>query len=157
MCVDWARNVPVTSWTHQRHVKQVASGPSNPGRMHDAEKHTLLGQRISVHSEDMTIYTTRLSESTRPFPGRHPLHGTEIVPAAVLINTFYHGAEKRDLRDIVLRTPVALSALRDVQVTKTHGQVRVTSRLALDAEEEGNEVDESQSWVTHTTGRYGDE
>ena len=157
MCGDWARNVPVTTWTHQRHVKQVASGPSNPGRMHDADKHTLLGQRISVHSEDMTIYTTKLSESTRPFPGRHPLHGTEIVPAAVLINTFYHGTGKRDLYDIVLRTPVALSALRDVQLTKTHGQVRVTSRLALDTEDEGNEAVESQSWVTHTTGRYGNE
>ena len=154
---DWARNVPITSWTHQRHVKEVASGPSDPSRRHDADKHTLLGQRISVYGEDMTIYTTKLSENTRPFPGRHPLHGTEIVPAAVLINTFYHGAGKRDLHDIVLRMPVALSALRDVQVTKTHGQVRVASRLALDADEEGNEVVESQSWVTHTTGRYGDE
>ena len=157
MCGDWARNVPVTTWTHQRHVKQVASGPSNPDRMHDADKHTLLGQHISVHGEDMTIYTTKLSESTRPFPGRHPLHGTEIVPAAVLINTFYHGTGKRDLHDIVLRTPVALSALRDVQVTKTHGQVRITSRLASHGHEEGNEEVESQSWVTHTTGRHGDE
>ena len=157
MCGDWARNVPITSWAHQRHVKQVASGPWNTGRMHDADKHTLLGQRISVHGEDMTIYTTKLSESTRPFPGRHPLHGTEIVPAAVLINTFYHGAGQRDLYDIVLRTPVALSALRDVQVTKTHGHVKITSRLTLDAEEEANEAVESQSWVTHTTGRYGNE
>ena len=156
MCGDWARNVPTTSWNHQRHVKQVASGPLYSGRIHDAEKHTLLGQRISVHGGDMTIYTTKLSESTRPFPGRHPFHGTEIVPAAVLINTFYYGAGKRDLHNIMLQTPVALSPLRDVHVTKTHEQVRVMSRIALDADEEGNEAVESQSWVTHTTGRYGD-
>ena len=154
MCGDWAKTVPPTPWIHQRHVKQVSSGPLNPNSVHDSEKHTLLGQRISVHGENLTVYTTKLSESTRPFPGQHPLHGTEIVPAAVLINTFYHGTGKRNLHDIVLRVPVALSAPRDVQLTMKQGQASLTSRLAQEGREEGDEAVEDQSWVTHTTGRY---
>lgn len=156
MCGDWAQTVPPTPWIHQRHVKQVSSGPLSPNSVHDSEKHTLLGQRISVHGENLTVYTTKLSESTRPFPGQHPLHGTEIVPAAVLINTFYHGTGKRNLHDIVLRVPVALSAPRDVQLTIKQGQASLTSRLAQEGREEGDEAAEDQSWVTHTTGRYDD-
>ena len=156
MCSDWAHNLPSTHWNHQRHVKQVSSEPLNTSSGHDSDAHTLLGQRTSIHGESLTVYTTRLSESTRPFPGKHPLHGTEIVPAAVLINTFYHGTGKQDLHDIVLRVPVALSAPRDVQLTTHQGQVRLTSRLSQEVGKEVEEAPEDQSWVTHTTGRYGD-
>ena len=157
MCGDWAHNVPSTHWIRQRHVKQVSSEQLNTSSGHDSDTHTLLGQRTSIHGVSLTVYTTRLSESTRPFPGQHPLHGTEIVPAAVLINTFYHGTGKRDLHDIVLRVPVALSAPRDVQLTLQQGQVRLTSRLSQEVGKEVEEAPEDQSWVTHTTGRYGDQ
>ena len=155
MSGDWAHDVPLTHWNRQRHVKQVSSEPINNSSGHDSDAHTLLGQRISIPGVNLTVYSTRLSESTRPFPGQHPLHGTEIVPAAVLINTFYHGTGKQDLHDIVLRVPVALSAPRDIQLTRQQGQVKLSSRLV----QEGEEVDEAaenQSWVTHTTGRYDD-
>ena len=156
MCGDWALNVPSTHWIRQRHVKQVSSEPPNISNGHDSDAHTLLGQRISIPSVGLTVYTTKLSEGTRPFPGQHPLHGTEIVPAAVLINTFYHGTGKRDLHDLVLRVPVALSAPRDVQLTKQQGQVRLTSRLVQETGKEVEGAPEDQSWVTHTTGRYYD-
>ena len=156
MCGDWAHNVPLTHWIRQRHVKQVSSEALNTSSGHDSDAHTLLGQRIPIPSLGLTVYTTRLSESTRPFPGQHPLHGTEIVPAAVLINTFYHGVGKLDLHDIVLRVPVALSAPRDVQLIKQQGQVKLTSRLLQETEKEVDEAAEDQSWVTHTTGRYDD-
>ena len=156
MCGDWAHNVPSTHWIRQRHVKQVSSEPLNNSSGHDSDTHTLLGQRISIPSTSLTVYTTILSESTRPFPGQHPLHGTEIVPAAVLINTFYHGTGKRDLHDIVLRVPVALSAPREVQLTRQQGRVRLTSRLVQEMGEEVEEAVEDQSWMTHTTGRYYD-
>ncbi len=157
MCGDWAQNVPRTSWNHQRHVKEVSSEPLNASTGHDSDAHNLLGQRISIHGGNMTVYTTKLSEATRPFPGQHPLHGTEIVPAAVLVNTFYHGTGKRNLHDIVLRVPVALSAPRDVQLTTQQGQVRLTSRLIQEESKEGEKSAEDQSSVTHTTGRYGDD
>ena len=156
MCGDWALKVPSTHWIRQRHVKQVSSEPSNISSGHDVDAHTLLGQRLSIPSLGLTIYTTRLSESTRPFPGQHPLHGTEIIPAAVLINTFYHGTGKRDLHDIVLRVPVALSAPRDVQLIKQQGQVRLTSRLVQEREKEVEGAAQDQSWVTHTTARHYD-
>ena len=38
------------------------------------------------------VWQTRLDMDTRPYPGDHPVQGTEIVPAAVLLNTFLTAA-----------------------------------------------------------------
>ena len=150
---DWAPGVPTTSWHHQRYVKQIGTGPLESAEVHDSDKHTLLGQRIPIFGENMTVYTTKLDQNTKPFPGSHPLHGTEIVPAAVLINTFYHGTGKRSLSDIVLHVPVAISAPRSIQVSIQQGQVKLTSRLIRTEEQSSDE----ESWVTHTTGRFADQ
>ena len=150
---DWAPGVPTMSWNHRRYVKQIETGPMNSAEVHDSEKHTLLGQRIPIFGENMTVYTTKLDQNTKPFPGSHPLHGTEIVPAAVLINTFYHGTGKRNLHDIVLHVPVAISAPRSIQVSIHQAQVKLTSRL-IKAEEQSSD---EESWVTHTTSRFADQ
>ena len=152
MSGEWARNVPTTTWNHQRYLKIVETGLQAGNLQHDCDSHSLLGQRIQLQEDNSTVYITKLSERTRPFPGKHPLHGTEIIPAAVLINTFYHATEKRDLYDIVLRVPVALSVPRDVQVTTYQGQVKLVSQLVAS---EGD-ASQDQSWLTHTTGHYAD-
>lgn len=146
----WAHDVPNTVWNHQACWRKVTTGPLNSTKTHDVDKHTLLGQRIQVFGENTTLFTTRLDEDTKPFPGNHPLHGTEIVPAAVLINTFLHGTGAKILSDIVLRVPVAISAPRDIQVIVQHDQVKLTSRLIQSEDQAANDL----SWVTHTTGRF---
>ena len=148
---DWAYNVPTPSWNHKPYVRKIGTGPLNTTSVHDTEKHTLLGQRVPIFGESMTLYSTKLDDNTKPFPGKHPLHGTEIVPAAVLINTFYHGIGKQTLSDIVLRVPVAISAPRDIQVIAQQGQVKLTSRL-IQGEDQASD---DQSWITHTTSRFG--
>ena len=149
----WAYDVPTASWNHRTYIRKVGTGPLNTANTHDSERHTLLGQRIPVFGESMTVYTTKLDQNTKPFPGNHPLHGTEIVPAAVLINTFYQGTGKRTLSDIVLRVPVAISAPRDIQVMTQQGQIKLTSRL-IQGEDQASD---DQSWVTHTTGHFAAE
>ena len=150
---NWAYDVPRTIWNHQPCWRKVATGPLNSDKTHDVNKHTLLGQPIPVFGQNLTVYTTKLDEHTKPFPGSHPLHGTEIVPAAVLINTFFHGTGARTLFDIMLRVPVAINAPRDLQLTTQQGQVKLTSRLI----QGDNQASDDTSWVTHTTGSFVDE
>ncbi|MCJ1266045.1 hypothetical protein MMC22_005927 [Lobaria immixta] len=152
MSGTWAHDVPNTIWNHQACWRKVRAGPLNSTKTHDVDKHTLLGQRIQVFGENTTLFTTTLDQDTKPFPGNHPLHGTEIVPAAVLLNTFFHGTGAQALSDIVLRVPVAISAPRDIQVVVQQGQVKLTSRLI---QSEG-QISDDLSWVTHTTGRFTD-
>ena len=147
---NWAQGVPGTHWTHRHFWKHVESGPLGASAMHDVEKHNLLGQGISVAGANIFMYTTQLDDSTKPFPGSHPLHGTEIVPAAVLVNTFLNATGAKSLSNIILRVPVAVSAKRDVQIIVQQEQIKIASTLTQD---EGERPDNT-SWVTHTTGSW---
>ncbi|KAK6534389.1 hypothetical protein TWF281_005712 [Arthrobotrys megalospora] len=149
---DWSRDVPTTVWKHNPFWRKVGTGSLQPNKSvtHDVKSHVLLGAKHQVVGSDTTMWSTVLDESTRPFPGSHPLHGTEIVPAAVLLNTFLHtGEEYNALKDVILRVPVAMSAPRNIQIVKEQGRVRIVSQLQ--ASESDNNSTES-SWLTHTTG-----
>ncbi len=78
------------------------------------------------------VWQTRLDMDNRPYPGDHPVQHTEIVPAAVLLNTFLTAAGA-GLTDVRLRTPVPPGRARDIQVVLQDRSLRISSRL-IDAE-----------------------
>ncbi|KAH7408876.1 polyketide syntase 2 [Cadophora sp. MPI-SDFR-AT-0126] len=148
--VEWAKDVPKTRWQHTSYWKKVEVGAKSSSQVHDVDSHTLVGQRIPVAGESKTIFTTELDESTKPFPGNHPLHGTEIVPAAVLFNTFLTATGTKTLSNIHLRVPVAIGAPRDVEIIVDGDSVRIMSRLIPNGNEKVD-VGLDSSWLTHTT------
>ncbi|KAL1636605.1 Type I Iterative PKS [Neofusicoccum ribis] len=143
----WSPAAPGTVWKHKPIWRKVESVPlsAGTGLTHDVDKHTLLGQRTAVAGTSTVVYTTKLDNNTKPFPGSHPLHGTEIVPAAVLVNTFHHATGASTLSNITLRVPVAINAPREVQVVVQDDTARIVSRLQQSDSGDGH------SWVTHTT------
>ncbi|KAJ6189146.1 hypothetical protein N7519_004054 [Penicillium mononematosum] len=143
----WAIGMPTTTWMHKPIWRKIETAPLHTGLTHDVEKHTLLGQRIPVPGTDTVVYTTRLDNETKPFPGSHPLHGTEIVPGAGLINTFLKGTGGQMLQNVVLRVPVAINAPRSVQIVVQQDQVKIVSRLISS---DPSVADDEASWVTHT-------
>jgi 6-methylsalicylic acid synthase len=154
--VDWAAaqppghivDLPRSVWQRRPYVAETRRRSRAHGRAHDPDEHTLLGSSLTVNTSPPTrLWQTDLDESNRPYPGDHPVQGTEIVPAAVLLNTFFaaagDGGPPPALADVGLRVPVAVSDTRTLQVILTDGVLRLSSR-ALD--------DESDSgWLTHTT------
>ncbi|KAI4122121.1 MAG: hypothetical protein LQ338_005990 [Usnochroma carphineum] len=151
--VDWAQDVPKTIWKHQPFWKEIRTGSISTSVLHDVNNHTLLGQRIHIAGEKTTVFTTQLDESMKPFPGSHPLHGTEIVPAAVLFNTFLHATGNPSLHNVNLHVPVAISAPRNLQVIVQAQKVRLMSKLIQSVEDQ---VDDEASWLTHTSASLSD-
>ncbi|MED5813077.1 SDR family NAD(P)-dependent oxidoreductase [Mycolicibacterium sp. 050232] len=141
----WAADLPVTQWQH-RHFWRVPAAAPGGRAVHDTTSHTLLGGRTDVAGTVATrMWQTRLDFDTRPYPGDHPVQGTEIVPAAVLLNTFLTAAGSgAGLTDIRLRTPVAPARARDLQVVLADRELTLASRLA-DAE------DQDGGWLTHSS------
>lgn len=86
----WCREVPATPWIHKHYYRQHESCGSGQTEIHDVDKHTILGHRTTVLGTDTFIFATQLDGKTKPYPGLHPLDGTEIIPAGVYINTFNH-------------------------------------------------------------------
>ncbi|WAC94499.1 beta-ketoacyl synthase N-terminal-like domain-containing protein [Mycobacterium sp. Aquia_213] len=140
----WAGDLPGTQWQH-RDFWRIPSAPPAGRGVHDADSHTLLGGRLEVTgTAPARVWETRVDMATRPYPGNHPVQGTEIVPAAVLLNTFLTAAGT-DVTEVHLRTPVAPGRTRDVQVVLQDQALAIATRLVDD---EGPEVG---GWLTHCT------
>ncbi|GGL61392.1 phthiocerol synthesis polyketide synthase type I PpsA [Streptomyces fumigatiscleroticus] len=175
--VDWAAvhptgavaDLPRYAWQRRAHWFDTGGLPA--GRQeHDRATCTLLGGRATVHGTSRThVWRTRLRHETRPYPGEHAVHGTEIVPAAVLLHTFFAAARAAadggaaggdgaadgdggtaaawDLSGVELLVPLVTASPREVQITHQSGFLRLSSRTA-DGTRTAREGDE---WLTHTT------
>ncbi|MGV0627613.1 type I polyketide synthase [Mycolicibacter minnesotensis] len=141
----WTENLPVTQWQHQRFWRTPTPPPVGGG-IHDVDTHALLGGHVDVMGAvPARMWQTRLDMANRPYPGDHPVQGTEIVPAAVLLNTMLTAAGA-NLADVRLRTPVAPGRTRELQVVLQEHCLSVSSRIvdSDDAPAEGG-------WLTHCT------
>ncbi|VEG40122.1 polyketide synthase family protein [Mycolicibacterium flavescens] len=151
----WVADLPVTQW-HHRHFWRTPTPPPGGRGVHDVDTHTLLGGRIEVTGAVASkMWQTRVDLDSRPYPGDHPVKGTEIVPAAVIVNTFLGVSNEldtrcdragRDLVDVRLRTPVAPGRARDVQVVLQDHGLTLATRLVDDDEDT---VD--GGWLTHSS------
>jgi len=151
----WADSLPVTQWQHRRFWRTPTPPPGGRG-VHDVDTHTLLGGRIDVTGAvASTMWQTRLDMDNRPYPGNHPVQNTEIVPAAVILNTFLGAVANlntrsdrsgTDLVDVRLRTPVAPSRARDVQVVLQDRGLTLSTRLVDD-----DDPTDDGGWLTHSS------
>ena len=151
----WAADLPGTQWQHRDFWRTPTPPPGGRG-VHDVDSHTLLGGGMDVTGTvPARVWQTRVDMDTRPYPGDHPVRGTEIVPAAVLLNTFLTAAGT-DLADVRLRTPVAPGRDRDLQVVLQDGALSLSTRLVESSEAAGSEsvdADDEGGWLTHCTAK----
>ncbi|HEX2132684.1 MAG TPA: type I polyketide synthase [Actinophytocola sp.] len=151
--VDWSAAfpggrlapLPGIAWQHREYRVEVRA-PGVQTRLHDEDSHTLLGSPLTVNgTSTVRLWQTRLDHGSRPYPGDHPVQGTEIIPAAVLLNTFFAAAGGHVLTDVSLRVPVSVAAARELQVVHMDGTLRLASRLP------GEAAEQDSGWQTHTT------
>ncbi|MFI9388317.1 beta-ketoacyl synthase N-terminal-like domain-containing protein [Kutzneria sp. NPDC052558] len=147
--LDWSRvhpdlalvDLPTNAWQHRPYWHNGKASTADAG--HDPDSHTLLGAEIAIGGGSPTrLWQTTLDEASRPYPGTHPVHGVEIVPAAVLLNTFLAGGDLTALTDVNLRIPLAVEPPRDVQVIRQGRVLTLASRPQGEADD---------NWLTHTT------
>ncbi|GAA4519798.1 hypothetical protein GCM10023096_41460 [Nonomuraea ferruginea] len=151
--VDWSRlqpagglaDLPPYAWQHRRHWREAYADDGNRG--HDVHSHTLLGAATSLAGSRTRMWRTSLEDANRPYPGSHALNGVEIVPAAVLVNTFLHAAEDEDvtLTDVEMTHPLMTAERRQVQVVHEPPAVRLAARTPAGPGEP------EPAWLVHVT------
>ncbi|MCY0941367.1 type I polyketide synthase [Streptomyces antarcticus] len=154
---DWGRlqpagelvALPLIAWQRQPHWRATSFPGAGQGLQHDVDSHALLGAPVSVSGRSLKLWRSLLEDANRPYPGSHTINGTEIVPAAVLINTFLAATggtgSSRTLGELALRLPLTVSERRELQVVHDDNGLSLSSRPA---EGEGE-------WLTHTTATAG--
>ncbi|TMR28827.1 acyltransferase domain-containing protein [Nonomuraea zeae] len=151
--VDWRRlqpsgglaDLPPYAWQHRRHWREAYMGDGNRG--HDVHSHTLLGAGSGLAGSRTRVWRTGLEDANRPYPGSHALNGVEIVPAAVLVNTFLHAVEDEDvtLTDVEMTHPLMTAGRRQIQVVHEPPAVRLASRTPAGPDEP------EPAWLVHVT------
>ncbi|MFF9063511.1 type I polyketide synthase [Streptomyces sp. NPDC014882] len=127
-------SLPVRSWRRQRYWRDLPVHRADRGR-HDPASRTLLGPRTTLAgTTPLDLWRTRVDPESRPYPGSHTIHGVEIVPAAVVLQTFLDAAGGSrgtgGLSDVSFELPLTLSTAQDVDVTAQDGVIRLLSRTA---------------------------
>ncbi|NUT41869.1 MAG: acyltransferase domain-containing protein, partial [Thermoactinospora sp.] len=151
--VDWKRlqpygglaDLPPYAWQHRRHWRESYAEDDNRG--HDVGSHTLLGAVTSLAGSRTRVWRTGLEDANRPYPGSHTLNGVEIVPAAVLVNTFLHAAEDEDvtLTGVEMTHPLMTAERRQIQVVHEPPAVRLAARTPAGPGEP------EPAWLVHVT------
>ncbi|HEY3873357.1 MAG TPA: beta-ketoacyl synthase N-terminal-like domain-containing protein [Actinocrinis sp.] len=164
--VDWSARIPdghvvalpPIAWQRRSHWA-LGAVENRSGPQHDVDDHTLLGARIAVNSPTpVHVWQTSLDMDCRPYPGDHPVKDVEIIPAAVLLNTFFTAGrdvlglpdgERPVLSDVRLRVPVSVTKPRDLQVIVQDAAISLASCIAQDDGAPGDRSD--GAWLTHTS------
>ncbi|MFS0692457.1 beta-ketoacyl synthase N-terminal-like domain-containing protein [Streptomyces nitrosporeus] len=158
VALDWAPapgaeplSLPPRSWRRQRYWRDLPVHRADRGR-HDPASRTVLGPRTTLAgSTPLEVWRTRVDMELRPYPGSHTIHGVEILPAAVVLQTFLDTAERGEgpygLSDVSFDLPLTLTAARDIDVIAQDGVVRLLSRPT--GPDEGGPDADGQQWLTH--------
>ncbi|MFB9677730.1 type I polyketide synthase [Streptosporangium vulgare] len=151
--VDWSRlqpsgglaDLPPYAWQHRRHWRESYVEQDNRG--HDVDSHTLLGAGSGLAGSRTRVWRTSVEDANRPYPGSHALNGVEIVPAAVLVNTFLQAVEDEDvtLTDVEMMHPLMTAERRQVQVVHEPPAVRLAARTPAGPDEP------EPAWLVHVT------
>jgi 6-methylsalicylic acid synthase len=136
-------DLPRRTWQHKQYWRKP-SGRYQTGGAHDVDSYTLLGAPVTVAGASaLEIWQTHIDQLSLPYPGAHPIHGVEVIPAAVLLNTFLVAGRTRVLTDVQLKVPVAVTGEHAIQVVRTDNMARLASRR-LDT------ANDAAGWLTHS-------
>ncbi|HET8658575.1 MAG TPA: acyltransferase domain-containing protein, partial [Micromonosporaceae bacterium] len=161
--LDWAAlqphgtlvTLPQVAWQRRRHWREATAGDGGTQQRHDVGSHALLGSGTSVAGRPLRLWRTLLDDECRPYPGRHTINGVEIVPAAVLVNTFLGAAPDRGfprtVAEVSLQVPLTVAERRELQVVRDGGGLRLASRALAEDSRGGRDAGPGRPWLTHAT------
>ena len=136
-------SLPVRRWQHRPYWRTPAT-PAIASSGPDVDSNTLLGQRVPIAGATTSVvWQNWLTHDSRPYPGTHPIHGVEVMPAAVVLHTFLTATDATALSAVDLRVPLAVTGEHEVQVVRTGERVRLASRVPTASE--GADAD----WIVH--------
>ena len=140
-------SLPTTPWHHTHHWITTRDRGNATGSAPRAG--TLLGEHVTVSSTPAAhLWQARLVPEAKPYPGHHRLHGVEVVPVSVLLQTMLTAAAELGacaLSDVRFEHPIVVDRPKVIQVVADHESVSVASSSAADAP--------GDRWTRHATAQ----
>ena len=139
--------LPTTPWRHTHHWFTTKATTNATGAA--PRSGTLLGEHLTVSfSPTAHLWQARLIPEAKPYPGHHRVHGVEVVPASVLLQTMLTAAAELGvsaLSDVRFEHPIVIDGPKVIQVITDSESVSVASRSAVEAP--------ADRWTRHATAQ----
>jgi phthiocerol/phenolphthiocerol synthesis type-I polyketide synthase A len=140
--------LPSTPWYHTRHWITTTERVDAAGSA--APKYgTLLGAHVAVATTPPArLWQAKLLPDAKPYPGGHRIHGVEVVPVSVLLQTLSAVATESGVSAVSavrFERPIVVDQPRVIQAVADGESVTVSSRATTDAP--------PYRWVRHATAR----
>jgi phthiocerol/phenolphthiocerol synthesis type-I polyketide synthase A len=139
--------LPTIPWHHTHHW--ITPKKKAQALLSAPEAGTLLGEHMTLSSTPPAhLWQARLIPEAKPYPGYHRLHGVEVVPASVLLQTMFGAAAAlgiRSLSGIRFEHPITVDRPKVIQVVADHESVSIASSSATETP-----VDR---WTRHATAQ----
>ncbi|MGX6740582.1 SDR family NAD(P)-dependent oxidoreductase, partial [Streptomyces xantholiticus] len=174
--VDWSavlgagpvvRDLPTYAFQRERFWLEVPAGRGDvAGLGLAAAGHPLLGAVVSLPDGRGTLWTGRLSLTEQPWLADHTLHGSVVVPGAVLVELALQAGEhvgSGRIEELTLQQPLVLAGTTGVrlQVAVTGsdeaGRWTVTVHSCpVGGADAGAGLLDAEVWTLHATGTLAD-
>ncbi|MEO1459597.1 MAG: type I polyketide synthase, partial [Pseudomonadota bacterium] len=133
-----------------------AAAPRAPQR---SAGHPLLGARLRLGLEAVTVFEQRLGAEDADFIADHMVLGRCIAPGAALIEMALaagraSGGKPRALSDLVLARPLAFEGTERRVVQTVIRRAGGAERFEILSAPEGSEQADAADWVTHASGAF---
>ena len=139
--------LPSTPWRHTRHW--MATKERVDATVSAPRYGTLLGAHIALSTTPPAhLWQARLVPEAKPYPGHHRIHGVEVVPVSVLLQTLSAAASEMGasaLSAVRFENPIVVDQPRVIQVVADGESVTVSSRPTT--------ATPPFRWVKHVSGR----
>ena len=139
--------LPSTPWRHTRHW--MATKERVDATVSAPKYGTLLGAHIALSTTPPAhLWQARLVPDAKPYPGHHRIHGVEVVPISVLLQTLSVAASEMGasaLSAVRFESPIVVDQPRVIQVVAEGESVTVSSRPTT--------ATPPFRWVKHVSGR----
>ena len=124
-------------------------GPTRIDHVPEPSYGTVLGEHVAVATTPPAhLWQARLVPEAKPYPGGHRIHGVEVVPVSVLLQTLSAAVAECGasmLADVRFEYPIVVDQPRVIQVVADDESVTVSSSPAADAP--------AHRWVRHVSAR----
>ncbi|MCV7078094.1 type I polyketide synthase, partial [Mycobacterium szulgai] len=148
--------LPTYPFQHHRYWLTPATTTNVSTAGLDQPDHPLLGAVTPLTDQDQVmVLTGRLSPTTHPWLASHRVHGTPILPAAVLADLLLYGGGHADcpvIDELLLQAPVVLSDESTIDVQITIHAIDEMHRRPFTVHSRTSGDLPGTAWVLHATG-----
>ncbi|MGW3046375.1 polyketide synthase dehydratase domain-containing protein, partial [Kitasatospora sp. NPDC001159] len=148
-------DLPTYPFQHQ-HYWLTAPDTATPGDFGlAAAEHPLLGAIVELADVERTVFSGRLSVASQPWLADHAVMGSVLMPAAMVLEMFWHAGHRLDaprVAELTLEAPLVIGEQGVLTLQLVVSAPDGTGHRTASLHSRPAQADSDEPWTRHATG-----